>query len=216
MRKVGGFDAFLFELSEDGEPMVHLGTRVGRGVDVFVTEDLQNMEGAPFVFGLGYLLEVFHAVVEDIAVFVVDFLFGVMSLAYPCFVDEDVAVKTAKISHVRICASTFAVITMPPGSTQGGRKYVFNFCQLSIGPLMEPSFVTRAEEFTFSAVSRFGSFAVVQFKVSVLEEDDIGACYGVDEFVRITVVLKAFDFAHDRTSFQSSRRSSMRALIGSS
>ena len=69
------------------------------------------MDGAPSVFGFGYLFEVFHAVVEDIAVFVVDFFERVMSLTNPSFVYEDVAMYRTKMAHLRISAPTFAVVT---------------------------------------------------------------------------------------------------------
>lgn len=63
---------------------------------------------------------------------------------------------------------------------------------------MKPSFVPRTEEFTFAVSVGFGSLAAVQFEITVLEKDDVRACYGVGEFVRITVVLKEFDFTHGR------------------
>ena len=99
-------------MSEDGEPTVHLGARVGSRVDVFGTEHFQDMFRAPFVFGLGYLFEVFNVVVEDITIFVVDFLEGVMPYANPRFVNEDVAVYKAKMPHIRIVAPTPTVVAV--------------------------------------------------------------------------------------------------------
>lgn len=110
--EIGRFDVVPLELSEDGEPTVHLGAGVGSGVNVFGTEYFQDVDGAPTIFGLGYLIEVIRAVVEDIAIFVVDFLEGVMPFANPRFVNEDVAVYKAKMPHIRIVAPTPTVVAV--------------------------------------------------------------------------------------------------------
>ena len=120
--EVGRFDVVPLELSEDGEPTVHLGAGVGSRVNVFGTEYFQDVYGAPTIFRGSYLFEVIHAVVEDVAIFVVDFLEGVMPFANPRFVNEDVTVDFRKMAHLRITAATFAVVTVPSRNTQSRAK----------------------------------------------------------------------------------------------
>ncbi len=107
-----------------GEDLVELGAGEDTGVELALTHDGEVL-GSALVFRRCDLLEVTCAVVEHIAVEMVDLHAG-FPFPDPGLVDERVAGTVTDMFHVRINVPPFAVMAVPARRTMAGTEIVLD------------------------------------------------------------------------------------------